>query len=291
MAGEGEAPRRKLFQVTGLQRSGNHAVINWLASLAPGARHDNDLPHDFFTRPENLAEAAATRAEASFFSFEDARGKLRGRRLLESVVPVDPAAFPDFEVRRLYILRDPYNCWASRVKAQETTKLTSAAELAPFLADWTELARACVAGPEAFVLYNSWFRSRPYRQRVCARLGGSYSERTLGEVLGEGGGSSFDGFVRPSYRTMLGKAGYYLTPEFRRRFLQSPRSYLARLFASPIDGRALKVESRWESLVGRDDARALFEDAEVGRLSREIFGFSVGADGAIVTEPPRAAAG
>ena len=228
------APRRLLIQVIGQQRSGNHAVINWLASLFPTVTHGNDLPHDFFVRP--AAAAAGATADCNVFSFEDAFGRLRGDgNLLDSVAPVDPAAFPDLDCRVLHILRDPYNCWASRVKAREVGTLTSARALEPFVRDWTALARLYLTRPDAFVLYNRWFRDQAYRKGIAARLGGGYSERTLGEVRGEGGGSSFDGFVRPSYATMLGKLDYYLSGDFRRRFLKQPGSYLARL--SPGDGR------------------------------------------------------
>ena len=104
-------------------------------------------------------------------------------------------------------------------------------------------------------------------------MGGQYSERTLGEVLGEGGGSSFDGFVRPSYATILRKFDYYLTGDFRRRFLKQPGSYLSRLFSPSIDGRQLQVDRRWEHVVGQEDAQALFADAEVRALSRENLRF------------------
>jgi hypothetical protein len=279
------APRRLLIQVIGQQRSGNHAVINWLASLFPTVTHGNDLPHDFFVRP--AAAAAGATADCNVFSFEDAFGRLRGDgNLLDSVAPVDPAAFPDLDCRVLHILRDPYNCWASRVKAREVGTLTSARALEPFVRDWTALARLYLTRPEAFVLYNRWFRDQAYRKGIAARLGGGYSERTLGEVRGEGGGSSFDGFVRPSYATMLGKLDYYLSGDFRRRFLKQPGSYLARLFSPAMDGRQLQVDRRWQHVVGRPDAQALFANPEVQALSREIFGFCVDASGQLAALPP-----
>jgi hypothetical protein len=275
-------PRRLLVQIIGQQRSGNHAIIRWLSSLFPTAMHANDLPHDFFMRPN----VAATTADCNLFSFEDSFGWLRGGNLLESVALVDPAAFPDFDCRVLHILRDPYNCWASRVKAREVGKLSSTRALEPFVRDWTALARLCLTQPEAFILYNRWFEDQAYRKQIAARLGGRYSERTLGEVPGEGGGSSFDGFVRPSYATILRKFDYYLTANFRRRFLKRPGSYLFRLFSPNIDARQLQVDRRWEHVVGQKDAQDLFANAEVQVLSREIFGFCVDACGRRVSARP-----
>jgi hypothetical protein len=288
-------PRRRLVQVIGLQRSGNHAIINWIGSLFERPAHLNDAAHDFFARTENVTgNPALAKADCGIVSFEDARGRLgrtelgATRRLLDSVELLDGARFPDFDCRVVHVLRDPYNCWASRVKARETGGLSSPAAMEHFLESWIAMAERCARDEAGFILYNDWFRSRPYRQAACARLGGTYSERTLGEVLGQGRGSSFDGFVRPSYRTILGRLDYYMTPDFRRRFLKAPGSYVARLFAPGIDGRQLQVDSRWEHVVGRDDARALFENQDVRELSRAIFGFHVDAAGRLHRAPPAA---
>ena len=292
-SGTDGAPGRKagaaagglVLQVIGLQRSGNHAIIDWISSLFASPVHLNNLEHDFGRDPANVADNPAfDGADCRIVSFEDARIKLAKtadgawRPLMDSVETLDPAALAGFDCRILYILRDPYNCWASRVKAREASGLTSPGSLDYFLDSWTAMARRCLADPEAFVLYNAWFDDRAYRQRVCARLGGTYSERTLGEVPLEGGGSSFDGAGRPSLRTMAKKLDYYRSADFRRRFLRQPGSYVRRLLSPSIDGRQLKVDSRWQHLAGRDDARALFEDETVRRLSQEIFGFHV--DGA-----------
>jgi len=280
--------RGLVLQVIGLQRSGNHAIIDWIASLFPRAAHLNNLAHDFGRDPANVAgHPTFAGADCRIVSFEDARIKLARtadggfRPLLDSVVPLDPDSLDEFDCRTLYILRDPYNCWASRVKAREAGGLTSPAELDYFLDSWTAMARRHAAEPRSFVLYNAWFKDRAYRQAVCARLGGSYSERTLGEVPLEGGGSSFDGAGRPSLRTMAKKLDYYRSPGFRRRLLQQPGSYLRRLLAPSVDGRQLQVDSRWQHLLGRDDARALFEDATVRELSQRIFGFHVDGAGQV----------
>ena len=291
--GQSEAGRKLLLQVIGLQRSGNHAIIDWLSSLFERPVHLNDLPHDFCGRIENVATPAVAKADCSILSFEDARSKL-GRtelgtkRLIDSVALLEAGQLPGFDCRVLYVLRDPYNCWASRVKARETGRLTSPPELEHFLDNWIALAERYAREKQAFILYNSWFRSQAYRRQLCAGLGGRYSERTLGEVPLEGRGSSFDGTGRPSVRTMLKRVDYYRSAAFRRRLLKQPGAYLGRLFAPSIDARQLQVDSRWELLVGRDDARALFESAEIAALSREIFGFHVDGTGRLRQAPDAA---
>jgi hypothetical protein len=274
-----------LLQVIGLQRAGNHAIIDWLMSLFERPVHLNNLPHDFLDRPEALDTPAVARADCCILSFEDALIKFgrteagESRRLVDSVTLAEPARLPGFDIRVLYVLRDPYNCWASRVKARETSGLTAPAELAHFLGNWLAMAERYAGDQDAFILYNAWFRSQAYRRQVCARLGGRYSERTLGDVPLEGRGSSFDGAGRPSVRTMWKRIDYYRSGAFRRRLLREPGAYLGRLFAPRLDARQLQVDSRWQLLVGRDDAGALFENPEVAALSREIFGFHVDAAG------------
>jgi hypothetical protein len=278
--------RKVLIQLMGLQRSGNHAVANWICSLFRRPVHLNNVAHDFFRQPQAAGEL--TKADCMIVSFEDARGKLRkGLSMVESVELLDPAQFPGVDCHVLRILRDPYNCWASRVRARETSKLSSSPALQDFIRDWTELARLYTDGAPSFILYNSWFHDRSYARTICARLGGTYSERTRSEVLGEGGGSSFDGFVRPSYRTIFGKLDYYMGRGFRRRFLKAPGSYITRLFSPPIDGTKLQVDSRWKHVVGHEGSRPLFENAEIAALSRKIFGFYIDGSGELRrTAPP-----
>jgi hypothetical protein len=278
---------RKLLQVIGQQRSGNHAIINWISSLFPVATHENDLPHDFFAQPESVARAAAASGDCATFSFEDARGRFREKEMsfLESVVRLDPDSFPGWTPHVLHILRDPYNCWASRVRAREGGRLSSSSQLEPFVRDWTALARLALDRPDAVILYNFWFRDEAYRRKICTRLGGTYSEATLGEVRGEGGGSSFDGFVRPSYRSIVTNPGRYLSADFRKRFMKAPSAYITRLFSPPIDGRQLEVDARWRHVVGHANSQALFENAEVAGLSDALFGFHVSPAGQLVTAP------
>lgn len=278
-----------LLQIIGLQRSGNHAIINWLESLFSTSLHLNEQPHAFFEEAESVASvrAALARTECVVVSFEDAVGvsKLQGEAFVANVRRLDPADFPGHACHVLYILRDPYNCWASRVKAREGGKLSSSRRFEDFRRDWVDLARIAEHAPESVLSYNAWNGSRAYREAVCARLGGTYAEHTLGEVRSEGGGSSFDGYGRPSWRAILGKLDYYGSPAFRKRFLKAPGSYVARLFAAPVDGRSLAVDSRWQYVLEHEASQPLFRDAEIRRLSERLFGFHVDAGGQMTGRP------
>jgi len=278
-----------LIQVTGLQRSGNHAIIGWLESLFTRPLHLNDVEHDYLADPRRIAEIrAAADRDCVIVSFEDSGDRIaRGTPLLDHVHYARPEDFPGIRVERRYILRDPYNCWASRAKAQAGQGLTSSPRVEHFIADWKALARLWPRDPDAFLCYNHWFRDAAYRQAACSRLEGRYSEATLDEVSSVGGGSSFDGYVRPTYRDILGNLrGKYLGPEFLGRFARKPGRYIQRLVSPRPKGSKLSVEERWRYLLGRDDAAPLFDDTELAHLSEAIFGFSVTADGTVRTGNP-----
>jgi hypothetical protein len=274
-----------LIQVIGLQRSGNHAIIDWLQSLFPRPVHHNDRAHDYLADPARIAEIRAmSDRDCVIVSFEDSRTQTQGRPVLDSVRLARRDDFPDRRVVVRYILRDPYNGWASRAKAHDQRGLTSSPAIEPFIADWKALARLCQADPDAFLCYNHWFRDAGYRRAACARLGGRYSEATLDEVPRIGGGSSFDGYVRPTYREILADLGRkYLKPDSLGRFARDPAGYARRLLSPRPKGGALAVEERWRFLIGRADAAPLFADRELAALSEAIFGFSIAADGTVRT--------
>ena len=285
---------RLLIQVIGLQRSGNHAIICWLELLFARPLHLNDLEHDYLADPARFGEIRALPdRDCVILSFEDSGNRIAaGTPLLPHVARARSGDFPGDRLAFRYVLRDPYNCWASRAKAQDNPDgpgLTSSPRVEDFIADWKALAMLWRQDPDAFLCYNHWFRSETYRRAACARLGGRYSEASLNVVSSVGGGSSFDGYVRPSYRHILANAGSYLSTDFFGRFVRDPGGYIQRLVSPRPKGSKLSVEERWRYLLGRDDAAPLFADLELAAMSEEIFGFSVAADGSVRERVPAAA--
>ena len=222
---------RLLIQVIGLQRSGNHAIICWLESLFARPLHLNDLEHDYLADPARIGEIRALAdRDCVILSFEDSGDRIAaGTPLLPHVARARSGDFPGDRLAFRYVLRDPYNCWASRAKAQDNPDgpgLTSSPRIEDFIADWKALAMLWRQDSDAFVCYNHWFRSAAYRRAACARLGGRYSEASLDVVSSVGGGSSFDGYVRPTYRDILQNARSYLSPDFIGRFVRDPGGYI-----------------------------------------------------------------
>ena len=267
----------KIIVCLGLQRSGNHAVLDWIASLFPSCAFHNDQPHDLFADAAKLRGLIdSCEADCVIFSFEDSANKAAdaSRLLVDSVVPfpADLAAVAD--VSRIAILRDPYNTWASRVAANERAAelgrpLTSDPSWELFRRNWLALAAAEGAKP---ILFNRWKDDRAYRQEICASLGGTYSERTLDKVSTQGSGSSFEGLPRPSYLGMIARLPKYASRRFLVRLLAKPSYYARRFFAPRLTGRTMKVDERWKILVSRPEAAPLFADETLRRETARVFG-------------------
>jgi hypothetical protein len=270
---------RLILTVTGLQRSGNHAVIDWIGSLFPSFAFHNNNPHDLFADVQGLrALIEGQPAACILFSFEDSPGKTgdAGLTLVQSVTPFPAAAFPGFTCRSLYILRDPYNQWASRMMAHRSaaergTALTADPSWERFRADWLAFAELHEQRPQDFILFNRWFREPGYRRALCADLGGTYSEATLDHIPTAGGGSSFDALPRKGYGAMLRDWRRYASAEFAARLLGRPGYYLKRLASKPVTGADLQVDRRWQAVAQDPEARALFADPALRDEARGIF--------------------
>lgn len=271
----------KLIICVGLQRSGNHAILGWVESLIAGATFWNDARHDVFADETALrVRLAAAAAPCVIVSFEDSANRTATPdvSLLESVAPLPAAIEAEYDVRRLAILRDPYNTWASRVAANARAvefggPLTSDPSWELFRANWLALAALERDPAWRLVLFNRWKGDDGYRRALCAEIGGIYSDAALDAVSRRGGGSSFDGTPRPSYREMLRRLPSYLSSDgFLRRLRARPGHYVKRFLAPPKKGRELEVEARWKTLLGRPEAAGLFADPDLRVVTAGLFG-------------------
>lgn len=246
---------RRELRITGMSRSGNHAIINWILRQATG----------------RFCFLNCT--EPKFNPFETARPLDDGRRFLTNIPDFDPEAekagrFSDKELliyshedcflgtiakgpfeddhdalvgesaqrTDVLILRDPYNLFASRMKGGFGTISNGTA-----MRIWKQHAREFLGIrrylrlPRVLISYNRWATDSDYRGEVARQLGVSSGDLGIQQVPPAGNGSSFDG----------------------RRY----------------DGRAARMQvlSRWRHF--EDDRRfeRLF-DRTARQLAREIFG-------------------
>jgi hypothetical protein len=299
-AGPGNTPTNFLeLRVFGLQRSGNHAIIEWILDQHAGKRtcflnnvgHGDQDPYTTTRRialegfGSNLDIEAVRRAQKDLliYSYEDDLSRMR-----QGATLIDAMHDEDFEAQRVryvgesehrvnvIVLRDPFNFFASRVKKLDA--LTGTKDLDAIKETWKLMAqralrmRSDFTGDEFWINYNAWVSDQEYRRRLSMRLFGVFSDASLAYVSGHGGGSSFDSdHGRLSLRVIRRKWRRLLDPKVYRR----PGRYLRRLTAK--DGRGMKVLDRWQEMRGEAAYCRLFRDRELLRLSERLFGTLPGA--------------
>ncbi len=257
----------KEIRFVGLQRSGNHAIINWIFQQAPEPRcHLNcvepgsnpfhtfqrkssveEFQKDFFEKFNIYAEMCGlfSRKSLLIYSYED-----------EDLRDVSSEPFERRHDRWLgrsasrfdiVLVRDPYNLFASRLKREESGipnrySLRVDSERGILCGLWKQYAREFL-GETGFlphnrlaVNYNRWFLEKEYRMKLSAALGLEFSDGGMDEVLHVGGGSSFD---RMSFDNKASE---------------------------------MKVLERWRNYEKNELFRSIFRDRELVGLSERIFG-------------------
>ena len=201
-----------VLRVFGMRRSGNHAVINWLARNAPGGRSlffnncgagrkpfetyraielDGERVAGSGGDPVKLAERAGDGA-ALILSYEDAMPNERRKRPV--TVGVDDAAISHDVV----ICRGFLNWAASLLKKVQGNEAFAAHQRVGVVLKavngyscMLELARDEARPGPVVIRYEPWMADAGYRAGLLERLGLEARDNSLGEVQRYGNGSSF----------------------------------------------------------------------------------------------------
>ena len=280
-------------RVCGLQRSGNHAIINWIINQHKGkaycflnnVRHGSYDPFEtcsqlFFENLSCSPEREALRRVAKHLlvlSYEDDDTQmLKNTGFLKSVFD------PQFESNRrrylgnsryaydVFIVRDPFNFFASRLTKWE--RLTGRKDVDRVVHDWKEMARAAIAlesdpRPQALAIsYNAWHTDVSYRKELSRRLLGHHDDSSMNHVSSIGGGSSFEAV--PLTPRMLVRNW---RKAFDAKRLTMLHHYLGRI-ALRERGSKMHVLERWKGFRQDDRFLSVFADRELLELSEQIFG-------------------
>src|SRR5215203_435901 len=230
----------------GMSRSGNHSIINWILSQAPGRTCFLNCAepgyNPFATARPRTPELPGWRAPYDGF---DVKAELAGRLSRKDLLVhsyedtfLGPFRKPENERRHeewvgrssrridLLILRDPRNLFASRLASgygwldDELVARIWAQHAREFLG-----LRRNLRQERLMVSFNDWVASRSYRQRLAEALGLKFDDRAAHKVPAAAGGSSFDGTaydgraeqmpVLQRWHSFLGEARFQrmLTPE------------------------------------------------------------------------------
>jgi hypothetical protein len=266
--GSGQIVNQREVRFVGMQRSGNHAVLNWIFSQAPEVRcFLNFIPVD--ANPFIYFQSKGTYKEfdqGDFLRKFNLRLERLGFHSAKSLFmysyeddPLDAVFSEQFERNHdrwvwksekrfdVLLLRDPFNLFSSRMKKESdfrenrySLKTPEGREILVRL--WKQYAREFLGETEhlshnkVVISYNRWFSDREYRRELADHLGLEFSDATLQEVIPVGGGSSFD----------------------RSRMNQTASE--------------MKVLERWQHYRDDSDFQTIFRDPEIIRLSDAVFG-------------------
>jgi hypothetical protein len=247
------------IRVHGLQRSGNHAIMNWIAAQSTGAcivlndckpgtnpfesmqeyclYSDGDLISLEYTWDDSARQRASSSAPSQrnvlIHSYEDR--ELSGDRVSESWVGRSNSYFD------ILIVRDPLNLFASRLGLWN--ELTGRKERRLVVELWKKYAREALGltsflDPRYKVVgeFARWKEDKEYRRGLSSKLGLDFSDRGIDSMIKIGPGSSFDSFK-------------HLT-----------------------QASNMAVNERWKSVTWDSDFRSILSDNELQDLSIRLFG-------------------
>ncbi len=285
----------------GLQRSGNHAIINWIGAQFPKPRvyllNNVKIP----SNPFLSASKESGQSNILFNGF-------RVDRVRESegqFVPKDCllCSFEDYEVfevfdpvhigkldgdvgkseckRNILILRDPFNLFASRWQREkdgQNNRIPLKSAFGRVVELWKAHAREYlgetnymdrIEGEKVVISYNSWFASGEYRKDLAASLGLHFTDAGYGQISKVGGGSSF--YADVTLGQLLCKSWKVFNPKAVQQLIRKKRFF--KLIRSVVGRKEPRgVLSRWEHLKKDDLLDRMLADSELMALSERIFG-------------------
>jgi hypothetical protein len=211
---------QKEIRIVGLQRSGNHAITNWILKQLPGVGlfFNNVLPESPFEESvlEWSNDTDTTNFDFVIYSFEDrSLHAVSSPRVYPSYIPDNT---PAVEQRiDIIILRDPFNLMASRFNHGRTNALKSSYPTGLTVPElWVMYAREFIGETNFLrehkipINYNLWCVSKEYRKKLAVLLGLEFSDTGFNDVTNFGGGSSFDGTGMNSQASQMSTAERWL---------------------------------------------------------------------------------
>lgn len=295
------------IRVYGLMRSGNHAITDWIQNQFKGLSicHLNNVRHgdvdpysgyaertllniDNVNEETDIETIRSASKHLLIYSYEDYFSERHpAYRASRDVDFVSSVFQSEFEAHRrdylglskhvfdLLIIRDPFNCVASRFRhLQLRGSLEVDSKLQVMIRDWKILAKHALdlmhqSAPNRIVVsYNHWADDKAYRKQLSQTLMGTFDDSSMQQVANFGGGSSFQddpaarkltiGLIVKRWRKLLELQRY-----------TDLRLYWKRLTSSPSD---MKVTERWKSYVDEPTFRRIMADREVLDLSEQLFG-------------------
>jgi len=245
---ENDSPIERTFVTLSLQRSGQHAIIDWLCHQTGEIAHFN---HCQFERrgtknwitPINKRVVLYRGAEKLDSGIQD-RQKMRRFLCRNRNYHQVLYSFEDIDIENpilnnyirnknpvvILILRDPYNWLASSIKHNRNSPDALYAKkriLIKYLEQALKM-RDYLCHPVVIINYNNWVNQPGYRKTLCNELSIPFSEKadnSVENIQDFGGGSSFDGLTAESdtlKSAIFRRWTDYVSDSFYRSFFDDP---------------------------------------------------------------------
>lgn len=249
---------QKEIRVVGLKRSGNHAIINWIAKQQEGhIKHLNNLmpgrnPYRFLY--EHYPKLNLAREVRGQFSQKDCLIYSYENCQLYEVVDREFEWKHDIYLGKsqerydVLILRDPFNMLASELHRQAKQskgqgeiinyyfkgKGKNKIQNVDIIELWISYAKEYLRETQYLnqnkvtINYNLWATNVDYRKEIAEQLKLTFSDRGIQEVRRYGGGSSFEGLERDGQATTMDVLNRWKTladdPDYRR-LMDNPAAF------------------------------------------------------------------
>jgi hypothetical protein len=149
-----------------MKRSGQHAIINWLCEQGRPALHFNACDHRL--EPRNFIVEYNDGKE--IHHKDDFQPLLKNYKLV--IYNFEDVPVYDTGMKRLIIIRDPWNWKASRRKSR--------------LALRDDIWKQHALHPTSKVLFNYWVKDVEYRKNLCKSLSIHFTDAGFDEVFWHG---------------------------------------------------------------------------------------------------------
>jgi len=247
------------IRVIGLQRSGNHPIINWIGSQYPKKKvyllnniepyknpfkslHRTIIFHNLHLNKKNELKKPSKK-DCLIYSYEDIPLEQISSTLSEK--NHDKWLGKSSKRYDVLILRDPFNLFASRLQRELDNvgnKINISTDKGFLIELWKQYAKEYLGltnylkNKKIIINYNRWFLDKNYRKHIANALDIPFTDKGFNEVLEVGNGSSFDGLK------------YHLKTH------------------------KMNVLKRWKKFHNNKKYKSLFKDLELIKLSNKIFG-------------------
>jgi len=229
----------KIIRVWAIRRSGHHAVINWLKCCLE-KKHSvgviNALFMPFHQKTfDGYQDVIKSNPDYLIYNIEDESfNEIRENGSKKLLDKLDDYNIPHYVDYDMYVIRDPFNCLASRwaakrVRPTVTRKLGAISKkVIKLYIEYFDKFKEKESSNEIFVNFNKWFVDENYRRWISQRFNVPFTDEGIGIVSKWGGGSSFD-----KYKYRKGNKGMNMDVLNRWKRLKGNKEYMSMFNVDP----------------------------------------------------------